>query len=89
MMRVKIAEFKSRLSHYLGLIRQGDELVVTDRNTPIARVLPFEEPIERLAIAPALGKPKSLKKLKIPAARPGTDSLKALREDRSDDLERS
>lgn len=87
MTHVKIAEFKGRLSHYLNRIRNGDELVVTDRRTPIARVIPYRERQARLAIAPAKASPKGLKKLNIPRARRGTDSLEALALDRRDDLE--
>lgn len=83
---VKIAEFKGHLSHYLGRIRRGDEIVVTDRKTPIARVIPFKERREPLLVTRAKASPRGLKKLKIPPAHPGTDSLRALREDRKDDL---
>jgi antitoxin (DNA-binding transcriptional repressor) of toxin-antitoxin stability system len=38
---VRIAEFKSRLSHHLRKVRQGHPLVLLDRDTPIARVLPY------------------------------------------------
>ncbi|MFH0800142.1 MAG: hypothetical protein V2A66_08195 [Pseudomonadota bacterium] len=87
MTHVKTAEFKSRLSHYLSLIRGGDELIITDRKTPIARVVPYSAGGERLAVLPARESPRALRKLKIPRARPGTDSLRALRDDRRDDLE--
>lgn len=87
MTHIKIAEFKSRLSHYLDRIRHGEQLVVTDRKTPIARVLPYSEQEERLSIQAAKGEPATLRKIKIPPAPAGTNSLKALREDRRDDLE--
>ncbi len=87
MTHIKIAEFKSRLSHYLDRIRHGEQLVVTDRKTPIARVIPYGEPEEKLVIAPASGQPSALKKIRIPPALSGTDSLKSLKEDRRDDLE--
>lgn len=87
MTHVKIAEFKSQLSRYLERVRHGDELVVTDRKTPIARVVPYRAMPEALSIVPARSPLRDLRKLRIPAALPGTDSLKALREDREDDLE--
>jgi prevent-host-death family protein len=38
---VRIADFKSRLSHHLRKVRQGHPLILLDRDTPIARVLPY------------------------------------------------
>ena len=37
-----VAELKSRLSRYLDEVRAGEELVITDRGVPIARVVPLE-----------------------------------------------
>jgi prevent-host-death family protein len=33
---VGVKELKDRLSHYLGLTKKGDNIIVTDRGTPIA-----------------------------------------------------
>ena len=38
---VKVAELKARLSEYLRFVRKGNEVVVYDRNDPIARVVPY------------------------------------------------
>ena len=38
---VNIADLKNNLSRYLARIREGAELTVLDRDTPIARVVPF------------------------------------------------
>ena len=35
-----ISELKAKLSAYLDLVRQGDEVLVTDRGRPIARLAP-------------------------------------------------
>ena len=40
MTRVKIAELKDRLSFYLRAVEAGDEVEVTDRNRPIALIVP-------------------------------------------------
>lgn len=45
MKSVNIAKFKAELSKYLGYIRKGEEVIVLDRQEPLARVLPFK-PIE-------------------------------------------
>ena len=39
MIRVNITEIKNRLSHYLRLIKGGEEIEIVDRNTPLARVV--------------------------------------------------
>jgi len=39
MIRVNITEIKNRLSHYLRLVKGGDEIEIIDRNTPLARVV--------------------------------------------------
>ena len=41
MKAVNIAELKDRLSFYLNKVRAGQEVLVRDRNTPIARIVPI------------------------------------------------
>lgn len=52
---VNIAELKNRLSLYLNEVRAGQELLVRDRNTPIARIVPIahgaDQDAELLALA--------------------------------------
>ncbi len=38
MIRVKTAELKNRLSHYLRLVRRGDSILVCDRDRVVARI---------------------------------------------------
>lgn len=40
MKRVKIAELKDQLSRHLREVERGAEVVVTDRDRPIARIVP-------------------------------------------------
>ena len=49
-MEVGVRELRNNLSRYLDRVRDGDELVVTDRGRAIARVLPMsgERTIDRL-----------------------------------------
>ncbi len=42
MQTVNIAELKSNLSAFLEQVRNGEELIVKDRNRPIARLMPLE-----------------------------------------------
>lgn len=41
---VRIAELKARLSEYLRQVRRGESIVVLDRDKPVARLVPYEEP---------------------------------------------
>ena len=40
MKTVKIAKLKDRLSEHLRAVERGDEVIVTDRDRPIARIVP-------------------------------------------------
>lgn len=41
---VSVYDFKSKLSEHLGLVEEGDELVVTRNGKPIAKVVPYLQP---------------------------------------------
>jgi prevent-host-death family protein len=49
-MEVGVRELRNNLSRYLEHVREGEEVVVTDRGRAIARVLPFatERVLDRL-----------------------------------------
>ncbi len=42
MRSVNIAELKNRLSTYIRFARAGEEIVIRDRNLPVAKLVPFE-----------------------------------------------
>lgn len=42
MRTVNIAELKARLSAYIQFVRRGEEVLVCDRNKPVARIVPVE-----------------------------------------------
>jgi len=44
MKRAKVSELKAHLSSYLADVRGGATVVVCDRNTPIARLVPSDDP---------------------------------------------
>ena len=44
MKTVNIATLKNQLSAYLRLVRDGEEVVVKDRDKPVARILPIRTP---------------------------------------------
>ncbi len=75
---VRIADLKARLSEHLRSVRNGGTVTVLDRDTPVARIIPFATP--SLEIRKATRRPRDLKLSPRPARR--TDSIAALLEDR-------
>jgi prevent-host-death family protein len=77
-MNVRIADLKARLSEHLRTVRNGGTVTVLDRDTPVARIVPYVA--QSLEIRKAK---RSLRDLKVPP-RPSkrTDSLALLLEDR-------
>ena len=47
---VKVAELKARLSEYLRGVRRGQPVIVCDRDTPIARLVPYRQEGEPLTV---------------------------------------
>jgi prevent-host-death family protein len=43
MKTANVAELKNRLSAYLQFVREGEEILVKDRNQPIARISPYKQ----------------------------------------------
>jgi prevent-host-death family protein len=41
MRTVNVAELKNRLSKYLTFVKAGQEVVIRDRNLPVAKLIPF------------------------------------------------
>lgn len=76
--KVGIAELKAKLSEHLAAVRQGRTVTVLDRNTPIARIVPYgAEPLE---IRKATRRPSEVSLPPAPAA--ATDSLALLLDER-------
>ena len=42
MNKARVAELKNNLSRYLSYVREGGEVLILDRDTPVARLVPFE-----------------------------------------------
>jgi prevent-host-death family protein len=77
---VKVAELKARLSAYLRAARRGHPVTVCDRDTPIARLVPYQPAGEALTVREPL---RGLHHTPLP--RPlghRVDSLAALLEER-------
>jgi len=67
---VKIAELKGKLSEYLRSVRRGNEIVIKDRETPIARIVPYESSPKRLNVRHATMSLKDADKLIASLPRP-------------------
>ena len=81
MKRVRIAQLKSELSRHLRAVERGEELEVTDRDRPIARIVPVG-PHAGVRITKALVAPRALRTRRPRPARWGVDSLALLLQDR-------
>lgn len=83
MIEVKIATLKAKLSYYLGQVRNGGELLIFDRKTPVARVVAARATGEKLVITEATKPLTDIDKMKFKPLKKKTDSTKLLREDRN------
>lgn len=65
MRSVNVAELKNQLSKYLTFVKSGEEVVIRDRNLPVAKLVPFsaEGTDDQDLILAAAGK------LRLPKAR--------------------
>ena len=71
MRTVNIAELKARLSAHIRYVRDGEEVLVCERNKPVARIIPcqMEEQAERakeLIARGILTPPRNKKPLSLP-----------------------
>jgi prevent-host-death family protein len=93
MKAVNIADLKNNLSKYMLAVKQGEEILVKDRNRPVAKIVPLthadDEEAELLALA-AEGKVRlpggdaaeieEILAARLPRVK--ADALRLLREDR-------
>jgi prevent-host-death family protein len=95
MRSVNIAQLKNRLSAYLNEVKAGQEIVVRDRNVPIARILPlraddYDTELLRLAAEGKLrlgsGEPLDDSFWDLPAPRISMETVRRLvEEERNED----
>lgn len=98
MKTVNIAELKNRLSTYVKFARNGEEIVIRDRNMPVAKIVPFvpgnasEEELQLVAEGKMTLPERPLSDLdeiwKIPPTRKlkGRKAIEALLADREEGL---
>ena len=93
---VNVAELKNRLSKYLSFAKNGEEIVIRDRNLPVAKLVPFssDDASEEELLLVAAGKMRLPEKplnvdelLKIPTGTvSGNQATQALLDDREESL---
>ena len=96
MRSVNVAELKNQLSKYLTFAKGGEEIVIRDRNLPVAKLVPFsaDEASEEELLLVASGKmrlpqnPIDLDRLlKIPTGKVSrNEAVQALLDDRAEGL---
>lgn len=83
-MEVGVRELKAKLSEYLGRAAAGEELVVTDRGRPVARLVPLDvdDPIARGVEDGWIDPPRRTALEPVTRHRSGSATLDVLDEDR-------
>jgi len=72
MRTARISELKARLSAHIEFVKNGEEVLILDRNTPVARLVPagaiddYSERERRLIAAGVLTPPKRMRTLGDP-----------------------
>ena len=84
MKQTKVSELKSNLSAYLADVRRGETIIVCDRNTPVARMVPFEDGADDFKIDEATRPWTDVKKIKGVRPSKTIDVDKLLQEMRED-----
>jgi prevent-host-death family protein len=95
MKTASISEAKNRLSAYIDLVRKGETVLITDRNTPVAQLVPLQraanaddeawlQALERKGLIKRASKraPSALLQTPPPKLPPGVSLLDALLEER-------
>lgn len=82
MKRLKIAELKNQLSRYLRAVENGAEVEVTDRDRPIARIVPVGGPEPRIIVVPPKRSFAAFRRRRFAPARWPSRSTEILLEER-------
>ena len=83
MKHAKVSELKAHLGSYLAEVKRGMSIVVCDRTTPIARLVPYEsDDDDGIKLLPPTRPIGDLKRLKPVRTRKRVDVVRLLRQDR-------
>jgi len=82
MKQTNVSGLKARLSEYLAAVRNGETIVVHDRRTPIARLVPIETLADDVQVTEPTKPRSDLAHLKPLRLRRRVDVVRLLRESR-------
>lgn len=82
MSTVNTSEFKAKLSSYLAAVRRGETVVVCDRHTPVARLVPMASRATDLDVDEPKRSPAEMADCKPVRLLKPVDPIEILREDR-------
>jgi prevent-host-death family protein len=83
MKKAMVSDLKTHLSAYLAEVRRGRSVIVCDRATPIARLIPYEpDADDGFQVVPASLPIRDLKKVRSVRPQRSIDVVRLLREDR-------
>jgi prevent-host-death family protein len=82
MKRANVSELKARLSSYLAAVRRGETVVVCDRQTPVARLVPYADEPDAVSLVPATRPTSDWRRIKPVRLKRPIDVVELLREDR-------
>jgi prevent-host-death family protein len=83
MSKVGVADLKAKLSEHLRTVKRGEEVIVYDRNEPIARIVPFTTRGSLIVREPVRSY-KSFRDIKLPSpVKLDVDPVELLLQDRN------
>lgn len=82
MKHARIADLKAHLSEYLARVRRGATVVVCDRNTPIARLVPYTETDDALVVHEPTASTAALEHVAGVKLKRAVDLVRVLRDSR-------
>jgi prevent-host-death family protein len=82
MKQTNVSGLKAHLSEYLAAVRDGETVVVHDRRTPIARLVPFDSGTDDLGVSEPAQPVRVLAKVKPVRLRRRLDVVRLLRDSR-------
>jgi antitoxin (DNA-binding transcriptional repressor) of toxin-antitoxin stability system len=82
MKHTNVSSLKAHLSAYLAAVRNGETVIVHDRRTPIARLVPFEEGTDGMQVSEPTRPTDELRKVKPLRLRRRVNVVRLLRESR-------
>jgi prevent-host-death family protein len=87
---VRIADLKAHLSEYVRAAQRGDEIIVKDRDTPVARLVPVSEvkwPFRTIPARRRVRGTHEMRRVRLRSLKP-RDVEKALQEVREERVDR-